>query len=249
MLFTVEERERVRDRLLAMARADPRIVAGAVVGAAAGKREDRWSDLDLTFGIAAPATVDAVLADWTRDLARDLDAVHLFDLPVRSTVYRVFLLPGNLQLDLSFTPATDFGPAGPDFRLLFGSAGPGAAPAAPRATHLFGLGAHHAVRARFCIERGRSWQAEYWISGLRDQALALAALTRGLNPWYGRGFDRLPREVLEAAEGALVRSTAREELLRALGAALALLLREAGDARATAARLERPLRELLAPQL
>ena len=49
---------------------------------------------------------------------------------------------------------------------------------------------HHAVRARFCIERGRWWQAEYWISGVRDQALALACHRRGLAVAHGRGLRR-----------------------------------------------------------
>lgn len=31
-------------------------------------------------------------------LADELDAVHLFDLPAESTIYRVFKLPGSLDL-------------------------------------------------------------------------------------------------------------------------------------------------------
>ncbi len=33
---------------------------------------------------------------------------------------------------------------------------------------------HHAVRARICIERGRYWQAEYWISDALLTALRAA---------------------------------------------------------------------------
>ena len=82
------------------------------------------------------------------------------------------------------------------------------------ADELFGYAVHHAVRARFCVERGRLWQAEVWISALRDHALELACLQRGLPVSYGRGFDALPPELLD--EGALVRSLDRDELLRAL---------------------------------
>ena len=39
---------------------------------------------------------------------------------------------------------------------------------------MFGLAVHHAVRARFCIERERSWQAEHWLTGLREEAHQLA---------------------------------------------------------------------------
>jgi hypothetical protein len=118
-MFTPEERDRIRQELLRRAQDDERIVAGAEVGAGASNENDRWSDLDFTFGVAHAATIDDVLADWTDDLDRSLDAIHLFDLPFQTTIYRVFLFPGNLQVDLSFTPASDFGTLGPKFNLLF----------------------------------------------------------------------------------------------------------------------------------
>ena len=252
MVFSVDERERDRERLLERAQADPRVVAGAVVGAEAHGSADRWSDVDLTFGLVDGASVHEVLAEWTEDLAAELDAVDLFDVQVGSTVYRVFLLPGNLQVDLSLTPEAEFGARGPHFRMLFGSAvqpPAGEAAAAPQpstARHLFGLGAHHAVRARFCIERSRPWQAEHWISGTRDQALALACHRRGLQSAYGRGFDQLPAELLAKLELALVGSLGRGELLRALGAAIEALLQEAEETRKLADRLAPRLRELTA---
>jgi len=79
------------------------------------------------------------------------------------------------------------------------------------------------VRARFCVERGRIWQAEVWISALRDHALDLACLQRDLPVSHGRAFDALPPELLD--ESALVRSLDRDELLRALRAFVALLVR------------------------
>jgi hypothetical protein len=79
---------------------------------------DRFSDVDLTFGIADHVPVADVLDDWTRTLIDELDAVHLADLERGPTTYRVFLLPDALQFDLSMTPAARFRPAGPRFRLL-----------------------------------------------------------------------------------------------------------------------------------
>jgi hypothetical protein len=102
-------------------------------------------------------------------------------------VFSVFLLENSLQVDLSFAPEADFSADRPPVQ-------------PPTARHVFGLGVHHAVRARFCVERKRLWQAEYWISGLRDEALTLACLREGLPAAYGGGFDRLPAEVLGEAE-------------------------------------------------
>ena len=94
---------------------------------------------------------------------------------------------------------------------------------------------HHALRARFSIERGRFWQAEYWISGVRDCALSLACRRRNLPARYGRGFDDLPAEVAAGFEDALVGALERDELLRALETAVAGLLREADEVRELAA--------------
>jgi hypothetical protein len=61
------------------------------------------------------------------------------------------------------------------FLTLFGGAvdRPDMAPPSPR--ELFGYATHHALRARFCIERGRVWQAEYWISSARALRFSLPA--------------------------------------------------------------------------
>jgi hypothetical protein len=240
-MFTADFRDRVRDRVLELARGDARVVAGAVVGSAAQGGGDRWSDLDLTFGVEDGVPVTRVADDWGAVLRSELEAAHLFDLWRESAVYRVFLLPGCLQVDLSFAPASEFGARGPGFGLLFGAAVDLPPAPAPAREELFGLAVHHAVRARFCIERGRVWQAEFWIHTLRDHVLELACLNRGLPVPYGRGFDALPAEAHD--ESALVRSAQRDDLLRALGAAVAMLVREAPD---LAAPLDARFRELAA---
>jgi hypothetical protein len=169
IVFTVEQRDALRDHLLRLAQADERVVAGAAVGSlAVDGGGDRFSDVDLTFGIADQVPVADVLDDWTRTLSNELAAVHLADLQRGPTTYRVFLFPDTLQCDLSLTPAAQFRPAGPRFRLLFGEIAPGAsvAPTPPVAgalfiptpaiaRDLFGWGVIYALSARACIERGR----------------------------------------------------------------------------------------------
>jgi hypothetical protein len=88
-VFDEADRERVRAYVLEMAGADPRIVAGAELGSFVDGHADGWSDLDLTFAVAAATPVINVLDDWTERLASELDALRLFDLPVgsRSTAY------------------------------------------------------------------------------------------------------------------------------------------------------------------
>lgn len=248
-MFSIEDRDRVRDRVFELASSDTRIVAGAVVGSLALDEGDRWSDLDLTFAVSDGVPVSEVLDDWTRSLVAEFVAVQLFDLPAGATIYRVFLFPGCLQFDLSFSPASEFGALGPKFRLLFGSAVERPFPGPPAAEQLFGYAVHHVLRARFCIERGRLWHAEYWISAARDHALGLGCRRRGLAAHYGRGFDDLPVDVREAFRHTLVRSLDPDELLRALGEVIAGLLREADEVRPLAAIVEPRLRSLAATEL
>lgn len=244
-MFSIRDRDRIRDRVLQLAASDTRVVAGAVVGSLAHGTGDRWSDLDLTFAVADNVPLGDVLEDWTRTLVEEFDAAHLFDLPSGASIYRVFLLPGCLQFDLSFTPAAQFGASGPKFKLLFGSfvEKPYAQP--PSAQELFGYAVHHALRARFCIERGRYWQAEYWISGTRDYALSLACNCRSLAVNEGRGYDDLPPDVRDIFVRTLVTSLERDELLRALGCAIEGLLREVDDVQTLAAKVEPQLRMLM----
>jgi hypothetical protein len=232
-MFTVEQRDALRDHLLRLAEKDERVVAGAAVGSLAVDVGDRFSDLDLTFGIADHVPLAEVLDDWTRTLIGERDAVHLADLERGPTTYRVFLLRDALQFDLSMTPAAQFRPAGPRFRLLFGGTAAGdpefATP--PVARDLFGWGVIYALHARACIERGRVWQAEHYVGAVRDHALSLACLREGLPAVQARGYDDLSGETLARFEDAHVGAVEPGELQAALAASVRALMREGAEAR------------------
>jgi len=129
-MFTAEQRDHVRQRVLELARSDPRVTAGALTGSMALGGGDSWSDIDVAFGIAEGITPEAVLDDWAHALEREWGMLHHFDLRYGSSVYRVFLLPSGQQVDVAVTPAQDFGARGPNFRALFGPTQP--VPATPQ---------------------------------------------------------------------------------------------------------------------
>lgn len=245
-MFTIRYRAQVRERLVQIARDDPRISAAALVGGSAEGEGDQWSDIDLAFGVAGHAEMGDVIADWTHRLRSEFHAASLFDLPFRSTLYRVFLFPGALQVDVSFTPDADFGALGPRFALMFGRAVSREQPASVSPRQHFGLAAHHVVRSYYCIERGRVWQSEYWIGQARRHALELACLRMGLPAGEGRGLDSLPPDIRAAAAETLVRSIEREELLGALRATTQLLLGEASGVHEAEHEVSDQLRELIA---
>ena len=256
-MFTVEQRDALRRHVLRLADEDERVVAGAVVGSLAVDGGDRFSDLDLTFGIADPVPVAVVLDDWTRTFVDELDAIHLVDLERGPTIYRVLLLPDALQFDLSMTPAAQFRPTGPRFRLLFGETAPSEVqpppvtgdlfiPTPPIAGSIFGWGVIYALHARACIERGRVWQAEHYVGAVRDHALSLACLLRGLSAVQARYYDDLPAESLARFEDAHVGAVDPTTLRSALAASVAGLLGEGAEAHLPHASLvEERLAELL----
>src|SRR5690348_8366254 len=188
-MFTAGYRDQVRQRIVEMARNDPRVTAGALTGSTAFSGGDDRSDIDVAFGIVDGVPLEDVLHDWTEVLEHELGVVDHFDLPSGSSIYRVFLLPNGLEIDVAVTPAKDFGARGPNFRALFGIIHQVPSMPQPSTSFLIGLSWHHVLHAHTSIERHKLWQAEYWISEIREHVLALACLRLGENARERRGVD------------------------------------------------------------
>jgi predicted nucleotidyltransferase len=215
-VFTAAERDAVRERLLTMAEEDPDVVGAAVTGSYAVGRSDEWSDVDVAFAIRGE--LDPALGRWAAALERELGAVHHWDLPWGSTIYRVFLLPDWLQVDIAFIPQAEFGARGPNWRTVFGATVDVGASLPPATASLVGMGWLGLRHGRTCIARAQPWQAEWSISTARDHILALACVRLGYPARFAKGADRLPRELTSALEETLVRSLDESELRRALAA-------------------------------
>jgi predicted nucleotidyltransferase len=215
-VFTPEQRDQAREWIERMAQADPRVTAGALIGSLAAGAEDAWSDIDLTYAIRDDVAAADILQDWTEAISREFGVLDWWDLPAATSVYRVYLLPNGLEVDLSVTPQRAFSLRGERVQVLFGE--PQRAPDAPGpdARQLIGLGWHHVIHARSSIARAKPWRAEYWISALRDHTLALACLRLGENAVYARGVDQLPATITDPLKDGLVRSLDATELRRAL---------------------------------
>ncbi|EFH79943.1 hypothetical protein [Ktedonobacter racemifer] len=226
-MFTAKQRDHVRNYVVEMAQADPRVTGGALIGSTAAGVEDSWSDIDVTFGIATGNTIETVIDDWTQKLEQEFGVLHHFDLHAGSSLYRVFLLPNGLEIDVSATPEGDFGARGPHFHTLFGRAQQQLnTPPPPDTSHMIGLCWHHIFHTRSCIERRKPWQAAYWISEVRNHTLALACIRLGESAAHGRSVDKLPADVTNSFADTLVRSLDEQELRRALAAVTMCLIAE-----------------------
>jgi hypothetical protein len=227
-MYTSAQRDELRRELLVLARADPRITGGAITGSASMDREDAWSDIDLAFGVGRADELPGVLQDMTEHMYAHHGAIERLDVIREPWIYRVFILPSTLQVDLAFAPADAFGARAPTFRLVFGVAQEPKHAGAPVVEELIGYAWLYALHARSSIARNKVWQAEYMIGNVRDHVLAIACRRLGLPAVEGRGIDALPADVVDPLRDALVRSLEPAELRRALGAVIDALLREIG---------------------
>lgn len=239
-------REALRQELIALLGDDPRVSGVAVTGSAARDAEDEWSDIDLAAGVHDAVHVEPLLERVVTHLRERHGAVDALTLPVGSTVFRVVLLPSGLQVDVSVSPAVDFGPRGPAFRLVRGDAAETAAWPGPGASQVVGTAWLHALHVRSSLARGLVWQARYVLEGMREQVIQLACLRHGLLPVQGRGVDRLPTEVLVGLERTLVADVSHAGLLAGFGTVTEALLVECAhlDPRRAAA-LSPVLRDLV----
>lgn len=221
-----ERRHAVRDRLLALAAEDPVIAGAAVTGSVATGNADDWSDLDLALGVD-DHDLTATLDRWTRIMINEFDAVHHWDLPAGGWVYRVFLLPDLLEVDVGFALAAEWGPRADSWQTIFGDPAeiPFPAPAFDPRTwtgHLW----HHLLHARISIERGQGLQAAYWIGAARDLVIESATRRHRLPTAYAKGAHRLPPTKIAVLEATLVGSTDQVALRRALAAMITVATAE-----------------------
>ncbi len=225
-MFSSEYRGQLRADLLRRGEQDERISGVAITGSAATGKEDNWSDIDLAFGVRDGVEVEAVLADWTAHMYEQQQAVDHLDLRAGAWIYRVFVLPNTLQVDLAFVAENEFRALAPSFQLVSGKAHEAMYLPPPEAGGVVRYAWLYALHVRSCIARAKYWQAEFMISGMRDQALTLACLRHGLPAVHGRGLDELPMEVRTSFEESLVRQMDGPEMLRAFQAVTRNLLQE-----------------------
>ncbi len=202
--FSLLERKEILDYILKMATSDERSSGGALVGSFATGTEDKWSDIDITFGIKRQYDHQKVLENWTAILKKQYDIKHHFDVIVKKSIYRVLLFGNGLELDLSISPEDHFGPKTPTFSLLFGKPGHGLNGDAPNVNSIIGWGWHHILHARAAIHRTKHWQALFFINRLRDLIIELKCYRQHVPHQHARGADQLNEADLSELKKTLV---------------------------------------------
>jgi hypothetical protein len=226
-MYALDDRNRIRESIIEVAQADERIIGGALTGSAASVREDCWSDIDLAFGVSPKADFKQTITDFSELMYGSHAALHHLDVKSGAWVYRVFFLANTIQVDLAFAPGDHFGALATTFRMLFGTSTEQAPRPKRDVEELIGWGWLYALHVRSSLARRRYWQAEYMISGMRNQVLSLACRRYGLPESEGRGLDDLPLEVTAVLSEALVDSLDSVRLSRAFVVSIEALIFEA----------------------
>ena len=225
-MFTETERSDIRTKIIEIAKDDKRICGGAITGSASVGSQDRWSDIDLAFGVYQSFEISDVLNDFTEMMYKANKTIHHLDVFSGSWIYRVFVLANTLQVDLAFAPEKDFGSKAETFKLIFGKANKLLFIKKPKVEDLIGYIWLYALHVRNSMARKKFGQAEYFMSYMRDRILSLACIRHNLPVKNGSGIDNLPADDLTLFEEGLVKSLEFTELQRVFGILSIAFLKE-----------------------
>jgi predicted nucleotidyltransferase len=249
-MFSPSDREAVLARAIQLLDADPRVEAAVITGSIGAGRADRWSDFDLGAVIASDAECEEVAADWEAMAYREWPVAHHYATEFGSTLVRGFLLRNGLLADMAFTPIGDFAAWAP-VRVAFDRSGATTKVAeewkawtpTPDWRGEAAFAAHDVLHACSAANRGRGWQALYFLQRIRNRTLSLASERHGLDADDLVHADELPQAEVEGLIDTLVTDLETPTLLEAIDLATRAFLDELhrGD-RELADRLEEPLR-------
>jgi len=248
-IFSVSDRDATLARVLDLLEADPRIEAAVITGSLGADRADRWSDFDLDAIVAEGAACEEVAAEWVERLYRELPVAHHYETAFGTTLVRGFLLSDGLLVDLAFTPRSDFSVWAP-VRVAFDRTGVATAAAAamepwsptPDWRGEAGFAFHDVLHACTAANRGRPWQALYYLQRVRNRTLALASERHGFDSDEFTHVDELPPDERDPLLATLVTDLDRASLLGAIEVATRAFLDELQRGDPTLAhRLSEPL--------
>jgi predicted nucleotidyltransferase len=221
-MFTESTRQATLERAVALLSEDQRLEAVLLTGSLGRGQGDRWSDIDLDAVVSDGVDVEAVVADWEAAVYREWPVAHHYATEFGATRVRGFLLRDALLLDLAFTPIGDLAVWAP-VQVLVDRTGrateiaksPAPLTPTPDWRGEAGFAAHDVLHACVAANRGRSWQALYFLQRIRNRTLALASERLGFDSDDLVRADDLPADELRPLEATLVPKLERDALLTA----------------------------------
>jgi hypothetical protein len=232
-MFSERDRSITLDMTLTLVQGDPRIEAAVVTGSLGAGRADRWSDIDLDLVVGDAHPCESVAAAWVKRLYDEFPVVHHYETAFGSTLVRGLFLDNGLLLDLAFTPSADFAVWAP-VRVVYdrvggvtrSAANPASSSVTPDRAGEAAFAWHDILHARTAMERGRRWQALYFVQRVRNRTLTLAAARHGLDANEFKDVDELPAAATSGLQDSLIDDLEPAKLRTALEAAARAFLAE-----------------------
>ncbi|GAA0725756.1 hypothetical protein GCM10009430_31900 [Aquimarina litoralis] len=225
-MYSKKDRIKVEKQIIDFAKLDSNIIDCAIVGSKSVGNDDKWSDIDLAFGYEIDADINQILRYWSKIMFESFGANKLFDMSYKESLYRVFLLPNALQVDLSFTPSDHFGAITDNFKLIFGNQRKREFKSLPEINSIAGYTILFALKTRTSIEREKYWQAQYYLTKCRENTMILKCLKENLNSFDGRSFDELTPSFLNQIQNTMINEPNKRNLENALKSMIHILIKE-----------------------
>lgn len=232
-IFTPTDRDETLARVLTLLETDPRIEAAVLTGSLGAGRADRWSDMDVAGVVGGGESCEEVAADWVARIYRELPVAHHYETAFGTTLVRGFLLDSGLVVDLAFTPSGDFSVWAP-VQVAFDRTGTASKAAdspeswspTPDWRTEAGFAWHDVLHGCVAANRGKPWQALYYLQRVRNRTLALASERHGFDADEFTHVDELPPNERDPLLATLVSDLERASLLYAIEVAARAFLDE-----------------------
>jgi hypothetical protein len=235
-LFNSEYRQNALSLVYETLKKDGRIIGALLVGSGAVGFRDEYSDLDLAV-VVEGGTVDVVYQEWEAKIMQLVPVIEHFREP--SIHLLGFLLEGFLEFDISFQSPAGLYAHMPHWRILFDKQGSMASLMKPREPESRYSKANHEKRTSeswygviHCIssiERHLPLRSTFFIDTLRNEAICMAGLNRGLRTGtesFLDDADQLPEAIKEVIKTAYPTGLLPRDLLTALKAAVEIYFSE-----------------------
>ncbi len=228
------------DRIVRLARIDPRLCGSLLLGAAAQDPADECDRIHLCMIVYNDHAVPDVFADWQRRLCAILPVLSVestADAPDRHTLS--LLLGGPVEIWLRFICASDLQAAGALWQVLFDRIGDldwrmkvlwvkktAARRVVPEYEQRMASIKHRMFLAQAALENGRLWQAIIDIGDIRKQVIDLHGLRTGEDAIADRDIDNMEPPFLATLAPTVCTALTRAEAARALQAVIECFLAE-----------------------
>jgi predicted nucleotidyltransferase len=238
-LFTSEARRKTLDLVVDALKEDQRIAGVLIVGSGAVGFDDDYSDIDLCVVCPDDQTL-SIYQDWRERFEKLLPIIGCSPVTYgpNSHLYAL-LLDGFLELDAGFISLGSLAAKRERWKVAFDRSGKIASimtaswesrkPIDPEREYLPRVSGiwHHVLHVGSALRRGQPWKALHYLETIRNRAIELAALRRGLDIGHFREADGLPEELLAELRKTMPTRVEDSEIIRALGCAIDCFFREA----------------------